>query len=384
MESLSFAQKLGILFKNLFNHPLFFCILVLPIVYIFLNKKITKKIIVLVYIIILAFILFIGNTTIFSLFDNLVDGIFMALYFPNFITLFIVEVTSALITLVTFLKKDMTKSKKIINLISFIVIQALFGLIITNVQVNDINIYEENALYGNDDVLTLMQLLMGTFGLQIIILLVITGIDKVTQKLDYKENDKIKRIVHVDAAEKLDLDISDKFVKLETKSAKPLEKNLFIQEHVEPINIDDIIEKEYIEKQNMFPKIQAENLYIKQKDDKEIKEKKFVNSKPDLLKPELIGKKERKDVLWVPKGVSYQPNKKSEIPIASSLSFDDFKLEFPDNKRQETIISPIIKNNKDSLKDVNKEKKLLVNNLVIVDFEKTVNIIKNLTAVYTL
>ena len=80
MEQLSFLEKLGVLFDNIIAHPVFICILLSPVLLIFLNKKITKKAVVLVYIAILGTILYVGNTTIFALFDNLMDGIFITLY----------------------------------------------------------------------------------------------------------------------------------------------------------------------------------------------------------------------------------------------------------------------------------------------------------------
>ncbi len=256
MEQLSFFEKLGVLFQNILAHPVFICILLLPVFLIFFNKKITKKAVVLIYIAVLLVVLFVGNTTVFVLFDNLMDNLFLTLYFPNFVTLFLVEVLSAIICLITFIKKDITKTSKIINIISFAIIQTLFILILTIIQTNEIDIYKENALYVNNDVLTLMQLLMGTFALQILTLSVIKAIDKVTERLDAKEkgevfNQKIRlpegRITHAKLSEKVIIrepKVIEKIVEkpVEKIIEKPVEKIKIVEKPVEKI-IEKPVEK---------------------------------------------------------------------------------------------------------------------------------------------
>ena len=258
MEQLSFTEKLGVLGQNILAHPFFICILLIPVFLIFFNKKITKKAVVLIYVAVLLIVLFVGNTTIFALFDNLMDQLFLTLYFPNFVTLFLVEVISAIICLVTFIKKDITKTSKIINITSFAIIQTLFVLILTVIQANDIDIYKENALYANNDVLTLMQLLMGTFALQILTLAVIKAIDKVTERLDAKEKGEVferqirlpeGRITHAKFSEKviirkpqiIEKEVIKEVVKepkvIEKIVEKPVEKIKIVEKPVEKIKI---------------------------------------------------------------------------------------------------------------------------------------------------
>lgn len=81
----------------------------------------------------------------------------------------------------------MLKVNKIINIVGFAIVQTIFCLILVVVQSNGIDIYKKNALYTNSDVLTLMQLLMGTFVLQIIAVLIFNAIEKVTEMLDNKD-----------------------------------------------------------------------------------------------------------------------------------------------------------------------------------------------------
>lgn len=362
MEQLSFVEKLGILFDNILAHPFFICLLLLPVLVIFFNKKITKKAVVLIYIGVLAVILFIGNTTLFALFDNLVDGIFMALYFPNFITLFLVEVLSAVICLVTFLKKDITKTSKIINITGFAIIQTLFALILTVVQANEIDIYKENALYASNDVLTLMQLLMGAFALQIITFIVVKAIEKVTAKLD--GTDKPKEVLpegRINHAKVEELKITSKnevkakptikepaevLTDIKPKEViKPLDKTLILDSKIVPVDLNEEIRKEKLEnskkevlKDNNQPleSLKEDNPFDSFKPVYPTENTKFINKssvKPDLLKP-------MEEV---------KPKEKA-----------------PKNKKQITSSDE------------------LITNLQIVDFDKMVKAIKNLSTVYTM
>ena len=194
MEQLTLLEKLQVLGNNILQHPLFLVLLLIPIIIFRSNKKNGKKIFIIIYLIAIAFVLFIGNNIIFELFDNLMDGLFMTLYFPNFITLFIVVVLCSIFALVSLFSKKIYKINKIINITGFAIIQVIFCLILTFVKVNQINIYADNALYSNNELLTLMQLLIGVFALQVIAILIINGINRVTDILDGKNRRKIKYI----------------------------------------------------------------------------------------------------------------------------------------------------------------------------------------------
>ncbi len=377
MEQLSFWEKLQVLGSNMLEHPLFIILLLSPVILFAFNKKITQKGIIAIYLIVLAIVLFIGNTTLFELFDNMMDGLFMTLYFPNFITLFVVEVLSAVITLTTFIKKDIAKVNRIINIVAFLIIQTMFCLVLTVIQVNNIDIYKENALYSNNDVLTLMQLLMGTFALQIITLVVIYVIDKVTNKLEAKGNSnsienqieelkKTKRtlpknhITHIEKIPEVKVIVKEPEVKLRPMApAKPLDKTLIKGEKIMPISLNDEIQKEEAKK-----------------------------NKPDLLKP-------------MP-----EPPKKSDLAFNDEMVFNDFKPEYPeaiaannidtnnslktpelfDSLPQEIILKPASDHNSFSKKIINDQDSAeeLITNLEIVNFDKMVKALKNLKNVYTL
>ena len=189
MEELSFLDKLKILVDNVLDHPLFTLLLFVPIVVFFLHRKHGKKVFVIIYFLVIFALFFSFGDIIFQLFDNLMDGLFMTLYFPNFITLFAVVVLCSLFALVSLFSQRMNKVIKVINYISFGIIQSLFALVLITIKANKINIYKDNALYTNNDVLTLMQLLIGTFALQVLSILILKGIDRLTNILDRKERE---------------------------------------------------------------------------------------------------------------------------------------------------------------------------------------------------
>ena len=188
MEELSFFEKLVVLYENFLSHPLFVLLFLVPIVLLFLQKKHGKKIFVIAYFLVIFVLLISFGDIIFKLFDNLMDGLFMFLYFPNFITLFLVVVICSLIALVSLLGKKINKVSKVINYVSFGIVQTLFSLILITVRMNKINIYKDNALYTNKDVLTLMQLLIGAFSIQVLSIVIIKLINKATNVLDSKAN----------------------------------------------------------------------------------------------------------------------------------------------------------------------------------------------------
>ena len=216
MEELSLGEKFKILFDNIFEHPLFIVILLVPAVMFLLQKKHGKKGFVFVYILVIICVLFVGGEVIFELFDNLMDGLFMTLYFPNFITLFGATIFCSIIALYSFFSRKMYRVNKIINITAFAIIQMLFLLILSLVKAKNINIYADNALYSNSDVLTLMQLLIGTFALEIIAILIINGINKVTDILDKRSTPLAE-------------DISEQITVLEKTKKPSLIKNIEIE-----------------------------------------------------------------------------------------------------------------------------------------------------------
>ena len=334
MEELSLLEKFGVLFDNIFQHPLFIILLLVPVIIFLLQKKHGKKVFIFVYLLVILFVLYIGGEVIFELFDNLMNGLFMTLYFPNFITLFVVVVLCSIIALFSFFSKKMYRVNKIINITAFAVIQMLFVLTLTVIRSNDIDIYADNALYSNSDVLTLMQLLIGTFALQVIAIVIINGINKVTDILDKrstplaediseeinnleksKKNTLIKNI-EIDSAKVGYINVADKantskpklkpfkfdLDKLESITLNvPLEEDVSTgnKEFIKSVKTDNTLE---VNKTSFKNKVDNVLKGVREKKSKKVllpeeRSKPIITDKPDLFKPMVdidLGKKEEK------------------------------------------------------------------------------------------
>ena len=280
MEQLTLTEKFKVLFDNIFQHPLFIVILLVPAIMFLLQKKHGKKAFVLVYLLVIMTVLFAYGGVVFELFDNLMDGLFMTLYFPNFITLFVVVVLCSIIALFSFFSKKMYKVNKVINITAFAIIQMLFLLILSLVKAKDIDIYADNALYSNSDVLTIMQILIGTFTLQVIAILIINGINKVTDILDKRSTP-------------LALEINEQINELEKTKRSSLIKNIEIDNtKYGYINVAD---KKSTSKPKLKPfkfdlkKLEAITIGYDEplKEDKPVKviEGRLVQKKPEALLP---------------------------------------------------------------------------------------------------
>lgn len=188
LEELSFFDKLHVLWDNILDHPLFVVIFFIPILLFFLQKRHGKKVFIISYFLAIFILLIAFGDVIFKLFDNLVDGLFMLLYFPNFVSLFFIVLVSSLIALVCLFSKNINRISKAINYIAFGIIQSLFALILIVVRVHKVNIYKTNSLYSDKDILALMQLLTFVFVVELISILIVFIINKITSFLDGRTN----------------------------------------------------------------------------------------------------------------------------------------------------------------------------------------------------
>ena len=403
MEQLTLTEKFKVLFDNIFQHPLFIVILLVPAIMFLLQKKHGKKAFVLVYLLVIMTVLFAYGGVVFELFDNLMDGLFMTLYFPNFITLFVVVVLCSIIALFSFFSKKMYKVNKVINITAFAIIQMLFLLILSLVKAKDIDIYADNALYSNSDVLTIMQILIGTFTLQVIAILIINGINKVTDILDKRST-------------LLALEINEQINELEKTKRSSLIKNIEIDNtKYGYINVAD---KKSTSKPKLKPfkfdlkKLEAITIGYDEplKEDKPVKviEGRLVQKKPEALLPKekskpikFIDKVKKTMKSSLPKTVYETKDKVLENDLNNKFIEKDVHAEkgsldshseakFVNKKLQDNIIEAkpdLLKPEASAInvvgevskpKLVHERKTLdLVDNLNIVDIQSTLDVVVN-------
>ena len=192
MNNFSLIEKFNILMKLISSSSLFvltsiICILFLIclIVFIILNKKIPKLIIIITSVLIGIIVLINYGAILIKMFDIIIDQIFMMLYFPTLPVYISILLISDIIFVTSMFITKNKKVIKIINSINFIVLNFLFILIITLVNKYNINIYEEINLFTNSNLLVLLELSTGVFVSWILVRLLVSAHDKLKK---YDEN----------------------------------------------------------------------------------------------------------------------------------------------------------------------------------------------------
>ena len=205
MPKLTIFEKFDILLDNVLANPLFLILLIVPVVALIINKTKFKKFAVIFYIIATLLIFALNYKYIFVLFDNLTETIVTALMFPT-IGLVLAVVIAELVIMLMTIAKNYRTPVKIINSISFVFIQIMFAIVLKLTENSKIDLSKTDSIYNSIDLGTVMQMMMLTFGLQLVLLLVSKSIDKVTLSLD---NTKVKE-THADIADtKLELELPE-------------------------------------------------------------------------------------------------------------------------------------------------------------------------------
>lgn len=183
MPQLTFFEKISVLFDNVLAYPLFLGLFIVPIIAFFLNKKKLNKLVIAIYSLVLIFILGINFKNIPALLDNLVEYIIKIINFPTMgiiLAVIIFEITIIIMTVI----RNYRTPVKIINSISFIIIQIMFGITLTLINHNKLDFTKETNLYNSLDITVMMQLIMMTFALQLALILISKAIDKVTLSIE--------------------------------------------------------------------------------------------------------------------------------------------------------------------------------------------------------
>lgn len=201
MKDFSLIDKLKILMGLITSSSLFLIlsvisilILILLIFCIIFNKKINKWIFIGI-VIFVGSILFVNYASIIiSILDQILDSIFMALYFPSFPIYISVLLMSNILFIVSIFGKKQPKIRRIVNIVQSLILNLFLILIIEVVSKNNINIYEPISLYTNSILLVLLQLSMGLFVSNILINLLISAKIKL-KKYDIAEYPKMPEII---------------------------------------------------------------------------------------------------------------------------------------------------------------------------------------------
>ena len=201
MDDFSLVDKLKILMNLIASSPLFlFCsmmgisLLIFYIICIKNNKNINKWIFVIVWVFLALLLIINYNQVVFKIIDNLLDEIFMILYFPSISVYIIVLLLSNILFLYSLFNKTMDKNHKIINILNVLILDFLLIPIVDTINANNIDIYNTTTIYSNSNLLVLMQLSIAFFVSWLLLNLLFTAHNKL-KKYDVVKKKELPEII---------------------------------------------------------------------------------------------------------------------------------------------------------------------------------------------
>lgn len=189
MANISFVDKIKILFNTIFSNPFLslsavigIILAVLMIIDIIKHKKIRRKYYIAAWFLIFLFIIVRYYKVFPLLVDNLINQVFMTLYFPN-VGVYMMLLIIINISFIYCLAKNIHKSYKVLTGIISIFLDLLFILIINFILENNIDITSDITLYTNSKLLVLLELSTALFVSWILLIFFISAYLKL-KKLD--------------------------------------------------------------------------------------------------------------------------------------------------------------------------------------------------------
>ena len=177
MSKLSFTDKINVFLEvskssNLFL-ILIIILLILGIVFMTTNKKTearNKNIYLSVCIFILVFLIISYHSSIAKMFDYMMNNFFIAVYFPNIaIYAAALVITNVILWISIFNYKTSNIIKKL-NVVIYLILNYLFALILSIINKNNLDVFDQASLYGNQNATALIELSSLVFMIWIIFL----------------------------------------------------------------------------------------------------------------------------------------------------------------------------------------------------------------------
>ena len=201
MIKLSFLEKLEKLYEIINNHSnslIILCVLLALLLVVFFtcrkNSKLIKILYIIVYSSIIITLISMYYEHILSLIDYLIENIITNLLFPNLALYMAMLLFINIIVFVSIFSNKIKFYVKSINIVFFLIMQLFLYLIINNVIVNNINVYEKLSIYTNQELLVLVELSMHLFVVWICVLGIIKFVDYLMEKsnvINEKQNDEL-------------------------------------------------------------------------------------------------------------------------------------------------------------------------------------------------
>lgn len=197
MSYLSIAEKFKILFDMILDVKFIFIFLGVLVIatFLYLIKKIDNRkyimIITLSLLLILGIDIVINYKELAEVFDNFMTIFFSNIYFPSVY----VYVGTLLIVAIAFItsmfNKMLNKIYKIINGITFVMNNILLVIILNIIAKNKIDVFTPNELYTNINLVAVLEISIGLFGLWVLSLIVVYTTSVICDRIGNKRREVV-------------------------------------------------------------------------------------------------------------------------------------------------------------------------------------------------
>jgi len=245
MLQLTLLEKLKILFDLILSSPFFIFLFIFTIlVFIILldsknyKRKQIKSYIIGIYTLVFLSVIIKYHSSFLSVFDYLINDIFIIFYFPN-VAVYAIMIIIINILMLRSLFSNNDKIVRTINIASYSMIMYLMLLVIYTVTTENLNVYDELSLYTNQNVLVLVEISNVIFLIWMILLLI-------NKLLDFLENKGLKTksiLLSTNEEQNIVTEVIEKEVIKEIIKEVPVEKEI-IKEVIKEVPVEKIIYKE--------------------------------------------------------------------------------------------------------------------------------------------
>lgn len=189
MEPISFFDRIKYLFDIVFNSSFFiilFIIAIFTLILLIINvktkNKVVKTITAVIYLAIILLIFVKYGRYLLDFGDTIVDKLFTAIYFPNYISYICMMLISILLLLFVLLNKNRSSFCKYSSVLSFSFLLFLFVLTIESIISNNIDITSKASIYSSDVLVILIQTSTIVFAIWITIFIISIVVDLIDEK----------------------------------------------------------------------------------------------------------------------------------------------------------------------------------------------------------
>lgn len=195
MTKISLLDKIQVLLNitksNIFYPIIIIALILISFLFITTNKnntKESKKTYGTIYAIIITISLIKYGKSLATMFDYMVNNLFIVFYFPNIAVYLVAIITTNIIMWISMFSTKTKQLIKIINSIIFSLIHYIFILILNLITTKNINVFNQKELYENIKIHSLIELSSNIFIVWILFLLIYKII------ITYLESKKVETI----------------------------------------------------------------------------------------------------------------------------------------------------------------------------------------------